>query len=129
MSATNERRTEERLHYHWPVWYAEDFNGELAQGQMADLSSQAAAFTCHANEQCPWPGQHLTARFSVPRYGRDDSFDMIDFVRTGHVYRVDGVSSALRRVVMQFSEPLSFRPGEQKTAFDHCADECQPVRI
>jgi hypothetical protein len=28
---------------------------------------------------------------------------------------VEGVNSALRRVVMQFTEPLSFRPGEQQT--------------
>ena len=55
MNATHERRTEERLRYHWPIWYAEDFNGELSQGQMADISSRAAAFTCYADEQCPHP--------------------------------------------------------------------------
>jgi hypothetical protein len=116
MNATNERRTEERLCYHWPIWFAEDFNGELSQGQMADISSRAAAFTCYADQQCPYPGQYVTARFSVPRYGPDDSFDMVDFVRSGHVHRIDGVNSALRRVVVQFSDPLPFRPGEQKTA-------------
>ena len=40
----------------------------------------------------------------------------MDFVRSGHVRRVEGVNSALRRVVMQFTEPLGFRPGEQKTS-------------
>jgi len=115
MSTTNERRMEERLSYQWPIWFAEDFQGELSQGQMADVSSRAAAFTCYADEQCPCPGQHLTARFSVPQYGPDDSFDVVDFVRSGQVYRVDGVNNALRRVTMQFTEPLPFRPGEQNT--------------
>ncbi len=80
---------------------------------MADISSAAAAFTCYADDHCPYPGQHITARFSVPRYGSDDSFDMVDFVRHGQVRRVDGVNSALRRVALQFFVPLPFRPGEQ----------------
>jgi hypothetical protein len=115
MSATHERRWEQPLHYHWPIWFAEDFESELAQGQMADISSTTAAFTCYADDRCPYPGQHVTARFSVPRYGSDDSFDMEDFVRSGHICHVDEVNNILRRVVMQFTEPLSFRPGEQKT--------------
>ncbi len=113
MNATSERRTEKRLSYQWPIWFAEDFQGELSQGQMADVSSEAAAFTCYADDRCPHPGQHLTARFSVPQYGEDDSFDMVDFIRAGQVCRVDGVNHALRRVTMQFTEPLPFRPGEQ----------------
>jgi hypothetical protein len=115
MTTTGERRTEQRLSYHWPIWFAEDFGGELSQGQMADLSSQAAAFTCYADERCPFPGQHVTARFSIPRYGADESFDMVDFIRAGYIRRVDGVNSALRRIVLQFAEPLPFRPGEQAT--------------
>jgi len=116
MDATHELRAEQPLHYHWPIWFAENRDEELSQGQMADVSSTTAAFTCYADERCPYPGQHVTARFSVPRYGADDSFDMIDFVRSGHVSQVDDVNSALRRVVLQFTEPLSFRPGEQRTA-------------
>lgn len=115
MSTTSERRTEERLSYQWPIWFAEDFAGDLSQGQMADVSSRAAAFTCYADDRCPHPGQHLTARFSVPQYGPDDSFDVVDFVRSGQVCRVDGVNNALRRITMQFTEPLPFRPGEQTT--------------
>lgn len=113
MSTTSERRMEERLAYQWPIWFAENFQGDLVQGQMADVSSRAAAFTCYADERCPHPGQHLTARFSVPQYGPDDSFDVVDFIRSGQVCRVDGVNNALRRVTMQFTEPLPFRPGEQ----------------
>jgi hypothetical protein len=110
-----DRRAEQRLRYYWPIWFAEDVNRSLSQGQMVDISSQAAAFTCYAHEDCPYPGQHITARFSIPHYGPDDSFDMANFTRSGHVFRVDNVNSFLRRVVVQFAEPLPFKPGEQNT--------------
>ena len=115
---TYENRTEERLRYHWPIWFSEELNGDLLQGQMADLSSQAAAFTCYADDHTPHLGQHIAARFSVPRYGQDGSFDMVDFVRSGHICRIDGVNRVLQRIAVQFSEPLPFRPGEQETAFE-----------
>ena len=116
MDNTDERRTEQRLRYYWPIWYAENFDETLAQGQMVDISSKGAAFTCYANEECPYPGQHLTARFSVPQYGPDDSFDMANFTRSAHVCRVQDVNSFLRRIAVKFSEPLPFKPGEQDTA-------------
>jgi len=116
MDKTDERRTEQRLRYYWPIWYAENFDETLSQGQMVDISSEGAAFTCYANDECPYPGQHLTARFSVPQYGPDDSFDMASFTRSGHVCRVQDVNSFLRRIAVQFSEPLPFKPGEQDTA-------------
>ena len=115
MTTTGEHRIERRLCYNWPVWFAEDFDGELSQGQMMDLSSRGAAFTCYADERCPRPGQHVTARFSIPQYGPDDSFDMVDYVRSGQVCRVDGVNNVLRRIAIQFSEPLPFHPGEQSS--------------
>ena len=39
MENTLERRREKRLRYNWPVWFAEDFNAVLSQGQMVDVSS------------------------------------------------------------------------------------------
>ena len=113
MDKNMERRLEQRLRYHWPVWFAEDFNDTLAQGQMVDVSSGGAAFTCHADKNCPHPGQELTARFSVPCFADEDAFDMASFTRLGHVCRVEEVNSFLRRVAVQFSEPLPFQPGEQ----------------
>ena len=113
MDENNERRKERRLRYHWPVWFAEDFNSTLNQGQMVDISSIGAAFTCHADESCPHTGQHITARFSIPRYESDESFDMTSFVRSGQVCRVDDVNSFIRCVAVQFAEPLPFKPGEQ----------------
>jgi len=116
MDRNNERRREQRLRYHWPVWFAGDFNDILYQGQMVDVSSGGAAFTCHADESCPCIGQDLTARFSVPRFGAEDSFDMANFTRPGHVCRIDNVNDFVRRVAIQFAEPLPFRPGEQVDA-------------
>jgi len=113
MDKGEERRREQRLRYHWPVWFAEDFNETLSQGQMVDVCSGGAAFTCHADRTCPYPGQELTARFSVPCFSEDESFDMASFTRPGHVCRVDELNSFLRRVAVQFSESLPFHPGEQ----------------
>lgn len=113
MDEHNDRRREQRLRYYWPIWFAEDVNRSLSQGQMVDISSQAAAFTCYAHECCPCLGQHITTRFSVPHYGPNNSFDMANFTRSGRVVRVDNVHNSLRRVAVQFAMPLPFRPGEQ----------------
>lgn len=124
-----ERRREQRLRYHWPVWFAEDFDGVLAQGQMVDVSSTGAAFTCHADDTCPYRGQHITTRFSVPRIGPDDSFDMATFIRPGHICRVDDVSGFIRRVAIQFAEPLPFEPGEQAQSEQQAAESLNLVGV
>ena len=131
MDKSNERRSEQRLRYYWPIWFAEDFNDALSQGQMLDISSRAAAFTCRADDTCPYLGQEITARFSVPCFGPDDSFDMANFTRLGHICRVDDVNSFSRRVAVQFAEPLPFKPGEQadsKTKSD-AQQELDPLTI
>jgi len=129
MKTNNERRTEQRLRYHWPIWFAEDFDEELSQGQMVNISSRAAAFTCYTDGSCPYPGQQITARFSVPRYGPDDSFDMANFTRSGHICRVDDVNSFLRRVAIQFAEPLPFKPGEQTDCESNTQKTIESVSI
>jgi hypothetical protein len=55
----------------------------------------------------------------VPRYGEDDSFDMANFTRQAHICRVDRVSSFLRRIAIQFGQPLPFKPGEQNDNKSH----------
>lgn len=111
MSDITERRAEERLRYNWPIWFAEDYNDSLTQGQMVDISSGSAAFTCYA-DSCPRAGDHITARFSVPRHGTGDAFDLANFMRSAHICRVDELSPFVRRVAVQFGEPLPFKPGE-----------------
>jgi hypothetical protein len=124
-----ERRREKRLRYHWPVWFAEDFNDILSQGQMVDVSSSGAAFTCYADKSCPWPGQHITARFSVPNYRPDASFDVSDFIRRGNVCRIDNLSNGLRRVAIHFFAPLPFKPGEQENIQPDSILELEPALV
>ncbi len=113
MEENSERRKERRLRYHWPVWFAEDFDEVLSQGQMVDVSSNGAAFTCYSDQCCPCPGQDVTARFSVPQFDSDSSFGLASFTRTGKICRVDEVNAYVRRIAVQFAEPLPFKPGEQ----------------
>ena len=113
MSDITERRAEERLRYNWPIWFAEDYNDNLTQGQMVDVSSGGAAFTCYA-DRCPRTGDEITARFSVPHYGAGDAFDLANFMRSGKIRRVDELSPFVRRVAVQFGEALPFKPGQIK---------------
>ena len=113
MTINNGRRSEQRLCYYWPIWFAESPGHFLSQGQMADITSTSAAFTCYCDGSCPYPGQEITARFSVPRFGPDDSFDMANFTRSARICHVDDVNRFSRRVAIQFAEPLPFKPGEQ----------------
>ncbi len=113
MTEQTERRSEKRLRYHWPIWFAEDFNQMLSQGQMVDVCSGGAAFTCRKDQYSPYPGQNLTARFSVPKFSENNSFDMAGFTRSGWICRVEDVNDHIRRIAMQFAEPLPFLPGEQ----------------
>ena len=113
MIQATERRSEKRFRYHWPVWFAKDFNSELTQGQMVDITSKSAAFTCY-KDQCPNHGEHVTTRFSVPKYGIDNSFDMASFTRKGRIHRVDDANPFLCRITVLFSEILPFKPGEQQ---------------
>jgi len=96
------------------VWFSEDFGKMLFHGQMFDVSSAGMAFTCNADDNCPYPGQTITTQFSVPRLADKDESDAVSFIRIGRICRVDDMSPILRRVALQFSETLSFKPGEQK---------------
>jgi hypothetical protein len=129
MDINNERRNEQRLRYHWPVWFAENFDEELTQGQMVDISSTAASFTCYANGSCPYPGQQIAARFSVPRYGPDDSFDMADFKISGHICRINDLNRFSRRVAIRFANPLPFKPGEQTNYKNDTRKTFEPAMI
>jgi len=111
MDGFTDNRRENRLRYNWPVWYADNFNEMLSQGQMVDVSSNGAAFTCYA-DKCPYPGQEITTRFSVPRHGSEDPFDLENFIRTGHICRIEDEGPFVKRVAIQFAEPLPFKPGE-----------------
>ena len=112
MDCTTERRREARLRYSWPIWFAEDFDDILTQGQMVDVSSGGAAFTCYA-DRCPGYGEHITARFSVPKSEETASFDLANFIREGKICRIDELGPYIRRVAFQFCEPLPFQPAQE----------------
>jgi hypothetical protein len=113
MLTSTEQRKEKRLEYLWPVWFAQDFNEILEQGQMVNISSKGAAFTCYANRNSLKPGQKITTLFSVPHYNLDDSYDMPGFTRSSHICRVENVNRYTHFIAVQFAEPLPFKPGEQ----------------
>jgi hypothetical protein len=116
MVGKNERRREHRLEYYWPIWFTQDFCETLSQGKILDISSTGAAFASYIDDSCPYRGQGITAHFSVPRFGSDESFEMANFTRSGRICRVHKVHKFIHRVALQFAEPLPFKPGEQVIA-------------
>lgn len=108
-----ERRTEKRLHYRWPLWFAEGFKKPLSQAQMLDISSTGAAFTCEIERNYPACDQQITIHFSVPYFCAINSYDMAHFTRSGVICRADDVNEFSRRIAVKFNEALPFKPGEQ----------------
>ena len=113
MQENKDRRAEKRLRYHWPVWFAENQDCDLTQGQMIDISSKSAAFNCYSDYGHQYVGQHIISRFSVPRYGPQDAFDMSNFTRTGHICRIDKINPFMHRIAVRFDNPLPFKPSER----------------
>ncbi len=107
------QREEQRLCYRWPVRFARSVKEKPIPGQIVDVSSWNLSFLCHANKKCPSPEQLITVDFGVPYFDSVDSFDTVFFNRIGRVSRVDNLTNLVTRVVIQFSRPLFFRPGEQ----------------
>ena len=113
MSDFNESRSEKRLGYDWPMQFCQENDKKFIGGQMVDVSSTHAAFTCD-------PQFNLNARailvvkISVPEYTSKDKFRAKDFTRFGTLFRVDLINPTLKLIVVKFTTPLSFKPGEQK---------------
>lgn len=116
----DERRQEERIDYRWPVWFSEDFHQGMTQGLMVDVSSGGLAFQCSREAHCPQSGQHLTVRFSVPRFESHDPTATVSVTRTGEVRRVDEAGHGLHRIAVQFDTPLPMRPAELVSLNDAC---------
>jgi len=112
MDKSDKRRKLQRLHFNWPVWFAEDFNDVLFQGQMSDVSTGGMSFTYHKDHKHLWAGQQVTIRFSVPRFGPEDDFRIANFTRTGHISDVGSVNGRVNRAAVQFAQPLPFDPNE-----------------
>ena len=113
MEAANERRTERRLRYRWPVRFISNTGGRPVQGQVVDISSYGMAFLCHSGQKRLWLNQKVQADFGVPHFNFSDSFDTVFFSRNSRICRIDDLKNQVRRVAIQFDEPLFFKPGEQ----------------
>ena len=108
MNKVKEQRAEERLHYELPVWFSEDLEQIVFEGVMVDISNIAMAFSCKADEHCPYPGQNLVVQFSIPDSEPQRQSAAKNVVREGYVSRVDQLSGELCRVAIQFDEPPPF---------------------
>ncbi|HPS56140.1 MAG TPA: hypothetical protein PLP05_11125 [Sedimentisphaerales bacterium] len=112
MEKTEENRAEQRLVLDGRVWFSDDVADSRA-GLMMDISSQAMAFCCEADENCPWPGKQITARFDVPRLGFSPFQSKVTFNRKCKVFRIENISESFCKVVVSFDRPLFFKPAEQ----------------
>lgn len=122
MDDHNERRQEKRLGYQWPVWFSEDFTETLSQGLMIDVSSGGIGFSCEPGKDCPREGQHLTVRFSIPRFEGDDPTATVSITRTGEVRRVERTAAGVCAVGIEFDTPLGLRPAEVSSLNAMCGD-------
>ncbi len=112
MDDNSERRREERLDYRWPVWFSEDFTQTMSQGLMVDVASGGIAFICDRSSGSLDNGQHLTIRFSIPRFEGDDPTATVSITRTGNICRIEALPDGSRRVAIEFDIPLAVRPAE-----------------
>ena len=106
----NDRRTEPRLRYFWPIWYSSDGNLDVQQGRMVDLSSGGASFLAPIGDY-PQPGDELWLRSSYPLM-EDGAFGMASFTTVGRVLRSEQSTPLQRRIAVQFGSPLEHHPAE-----------------
>jgi hypothetical protein len=110
----SERRSEQRLYYRRPMWYFQSLNKTRNKGQLVDVSSNGMGFTCSMSSQNLLAAkQKITTRLDVPLFGKDGSYDMIRFDRTGQIHRVEKINNSIHRIALEFTQPLPFKPAEQ----------------
>ncbi len=85
---------------------------DFIQGQMVDVSSNHAAFTCNPQFN-PDSKDVLVVKITVPEYTSKDKFEKRDYTRFCTLFRVDQMSPLLKLIVVKFTAPLPFKPGEQ----------------
>ena len=105
-----ERRSEQRLRYFWPVWYSSDGSLDIQQGRMVDLSSGGVSFVA-AEGTYPEEGEQIWLRSSYPLV-QDGGFGMASFTTVGRVLRKEVVGPLQRRLAVQFETPLEHSPAE-----------------
>ena len=112
MDDHNERRREDRLGYECKVWFSQDFTETMSQGVMVDISGGGIGFVCPPGDTPLSVGQHLTVRFSIPRFQGDDPTATVSMTRTGCIRRVEKGESETYRVSLEFDVPLPLQNAE-----------------
>ena len=105
-----ERRSEQRLRYFWPVWYSSDGSLDIEQGRMVDLCKGGVSFLAPAGTY-PDKGDQIWVRSSYPLV-EDGAFGMASFTTVGRVLRQENVGALQRRVAVKFDAPLEHSPAD-----------------
>ena len=105
MNSENERRSEQRIRFNWPVWFGHEENGEFSQGQIVDLNRQGMSFTVDSNH-CPQVGSHIIARFSYP-LTQDGGFQMGSYFQWAKVIRSDRQAYQSPRIALRLNRPIA----------------------
>lgn len=112
-----ERRREERLKLSGQIWFNSEGNNKAVRGQMVDVCSGGLAFTCANTGSTVNSGQQIATRFSIPFFVSDGVIQERKFARMAKICRVGNENAYLKRIAVQFLEPLPFKPAEQE--FSH----------
>ena len=113
MSNPIERRKERRLPCSWPMCFGRYSDETYSQGRTIDISSTHVSFYC-CTKDCPAKNESIVIRFGVPRYNSDGSMQREDFTRFGNVFRINEMGPNSRLIVVEFTQSLPFKPGEQE---------------
>ena len=105
-----ERRSEQRLRYFWPVWYSSDGSLDIQQGRMVDLSSGGVSFVAQEGTY-PDEGHQIWLRSSYPVV-QDGGFGMASFTTVGRVLRKELAGPLQSRLAVKFEAPLEHCPAE-----------------
>ncbi len=117
MSDNNERRSEPRVRFSWPMWYGYEDNGQLFRGQVLDLNRHAIAFI--ADKQChPQVGHWLLMRFSYPVHS-GDKFSMGTYLDWSEVIRVDNNYNGNTKLVVNLNHKLELNHITQENTESH----------
>lgn len=103
-----EKRAEPRLRFCWDTQIFCDANPRGRNARMVDLNSRCAAILLE-NEHPVHAGSHLELGLMYPHV-RDGEFEIEHTHRYGTVYRCEHYNETLKRVVVQFDEPLPDLP-------------------
>ena len=113
MQNFNEKRLEKRLSYGWPMQFCRENDKDFIQGQMVNISSNYAAFTCDPRFN-PDSKDVLVVQISVPKFTSKDNYEEKKFVRFCRIFLLGKMDLSLNLIVVKFTVPLPFKPGEQR---------------